>query len=106
MKSALIVVDVQNDFCEGGSLAVTGGAQVAADIAELLRGGSAYDHVVATKDHHVSPGDTGRGSPTSSIPGPCTARSGPRARRSTPTSIRSRSTRSSSRASTGRRTPA
>jgi len=57
MKSALIVVDVQNDFCEGGSLPVTGGAQVAADIAALLRGGSAYDHVVATKDHHVAPGD-------------------------------------------------
>ena len=39
MRSALIVVDVQNDFCEGGSLPVTGGAQVAADIAALLRAG-------------------------------------------------------------------
>ena len=57
MKSALIVVDVQNDFCEGGSLPVTGGAQVAAGIAALLHGGSAYDLVVATKDHHVDPGD-------------------------------------------------
>src|SRR3954468_114079 len=57
MKSALIVVDVQNDFCEGGSLPVAGGAQVAADIATLLRDGSAYDHVVATKDHHVDPGE-------------------------------------------------
>jgi nicotinamidase/pyrazinamidase len=57
MKSALIVVDVQNDFCEGGSLPVTGGAQVAADIAALLREGSSYDHVVATKDHHIDPGD-------------------------------------------------
>ena len=57
MKSALIVVDVQNDFCEGGSLPVTGGAQVAADIAQLLRDGTAYDHVVATKDHHIDPGD-------------------------------------------------
>ena len=63
MKRALLVVDVQNDFCEGGSLPVTGGAQVAHDIAELLhrwveRGpdAPAYDHVVATKDHHVSPG--------------------------------------------------
>ena len=36
MKRALIVVDVQNDFCEGGSLPVTGGAEVAHDIAELL----------------------------------------------------------------------
>ena len=57
MKSALIVVDVQNDFCEGGSLPVTGGAQVASDIATLLRDGTAYDHVVATKDHHVDPGE-------------------------------------------------
>ena len=32
MTRALIVVDVQSDFCEGGSLAVTGGAQVAADV--------------------------------------------------------------------------
>jgi nicotinamidase/pyrazinamidase len=62
VKRALIVVDVQNDFCEGGSLPVSGGAQVAADIARLLHHRSAdpdatiYDHVVATKDHHVDPG--------------------------------------------------
>lgn len=62
-KSALIVVDVQNDFCEGGSLPVAGGARVASDIADLLRartagrpGAAAYDHVVATKDHHIDPG--------------------------------------------------
>jgi nicotinamidase/pyrazinamidase len=55
MGRALLVVDVQNDFCEGGSLAVAGGAEVAAAISELLaRGG--YDTVVATKDHHVDPG--------------------------------------------------
>ena len=36
MKRALIVVDVQNDFCEGGSLAVHGGAAVAHRISELL----------------------------------------------------------------------
>jgi nicotinamidase/pyrazinamidase len=52
---ALIVVDVQNDFCEGGSLAVTGGAAVAAAISERLRT-APYDHVVATRDHHVDPG--------------------------------------------------
>ena len=46
---ALIVVDVQNDFSEGGSLAVTGGAKVASDIAELIASG-AYDTVVATRD--------------------------------------------------------
>jgi nicotinamidase/pyrazinamidase len=54
---ALIVVDVQNDFCEGGSLAVTGGAEIARRIAELIAGDHGYDHVVATRDHHVDPGD-------------------------------------------------
>ena len=57
---ALIVVDVQNDFCEGGSLAVAGGAAVAAAISAHVRavrtGSGAYDHVVATRDHHVDPG--------------------------------------------------
>ena len=43
---ALIVVDVQNDFCEGGSLAVTGGAAVAAAITDLLTGEHGYDVVV------------------------------------------------------------
>src|SRR3954451_463611 len=57
---ALIIVDVQKDFCEGGSLAVTGGADVARKVTELLsRHGSdpLYDHVVATMDYHVDPGD-------------------------------------------------
>lgn len=54
-RSALIVVDVQNDFCEGGSLPVTGGAAVAAAITAHLRGGG-YGEVVATKDWHVDPG--------------------------------------------------
>jgi nicotinamidase/pyrazinamidase len=52
---ALLVVDVQNDFCEGGSLAVTGGGAVAAEVSRLLRARS-YDHMVATRDHHVDPG--------------------------------------------------
>jgi nicotinamidase/pyrazinamidase len=63
MTRALIVVDVQNDFCEGGSLPVAGGARVASDIGELLHqwtrkgpDAPAYDHVVATKDHHIDPG--------------------------------------------------
>lgn len=55
MTTALIVVDVQNDFCEGGSLAVAGGAQVAADVADLIASGD-YPVVVATRDHHVDPG--------------------------------------------------
>jgi nicotinamidase/pyrazinamidase len=54
---ALIVVDVQNDFCEGGSLAVAGGAAVARGITELLAGGHRYDHVVATMDFHIDPGE-------------------------------------------------
>ncbi|MFD3663229.1 isochorismatase family protein [Streptomyces sp. NPDC058659] len=58
MHRALIVVDVQNDFCEGGSLAVTGGADVAAAITDLVgqTAGSSYRYVVATRDHHVDPG--------------------------------------------------
>jgi nicotinamidase/pyrazinamidase len=57
MTRALIVVDVQNDFCEGGSLAVAGGEAVAAAITEHTRAsGGEYAHVVATRDHHVDPG--------------------------------------------------
>ena len=64
MARALIVVDVQNDFCEGGSLAVAGGADVAFRIGELLHKwheaepqDRRYDYVVATRDHHIDPGD-------------------------------------------------
>ena len=56
MSRALIITDVQKDFCEGGSLAVTGGAAVAAAISGILASGSTWAHVVATKDHHVDPG--------------------------------------------------
>jgi nicotinamidase/pyrazinamidase len=55
MTRALIVVDVQNDFCEGGSLAVAGGAAVAAAISAHIAS-AGYDHVVATRDHHIAPG--------------------------------------------------
>lgn len=58
MHRALIVVDVQNDFCEGGSLAVAGGADVAAAITDLIGAAQpGYRHVVATRDHHIDPGD-------------------------------------------------
>ncbi|MFZ2509839.1 MAG: nicotinamidase [Gordonia sp. (in: high G+C Gram-positive bacteria)] len=55
MKSrrALIVVDVQNDFCEGGSLAVHGGAAVADAVTRLL---PEYSTIVATRDYHIDPG--------------------------------------------------
>lgn len=56
MTTALIVVDVQKDFCEGGSLAVPGGAATAARISNLLSGDHGYDQVVATRDHHIDPG--------------------------------------------------
>jgi nicotinamidase/pyrazinamidase len=52
---ALIVVDVQNDFCEGGSLAVAGGTDVARAVSQHVAEGG-FDHVVATRDHHVDPG--------------------------------------------------
>lgn len=56
-KTALIVVDVQNDFCEGGSLAVTGGAAVADRISHyLVDRGKQYDMIVATRDWHIDPG--------------------------------------------------
>ena len=53
---ALIIVDVQNDFCDGGSLAVDGGARVAARIGPHAAG-DGYDVVVATQDFHVDPGE-------------------------------------------------
>jgi nicotinamidase/pyrazinamidase len=54
-ERALIIVDVQNDFCEGGSLAVPGGAAVAAAIGPHARSGD-YDFVVASRDLHIDPG--------------------------------------------------
>ncbi len=64
MTRALIVVDVQNDFCEGGSLAVAGGAQVAHDVSQRVQrwkakqaGADTWTHIVATKDHHIDPGE-------------------------------------------------
>lgn len=55
MSRALIIVDVQNDFCEGGALAVNGGARTAFDITAHLRTYT-YAHVVATRDYHIEPG--------------------------------------------------
>lgn len=55
---ALLVVDVQRDFCEGGSLGVRGGEQVAHRIAELVAtSGPEYAAVVASRDWHVDPGN-------------------------------------------------
>jgi nicotinamidase/pyrazinamidase len=56
--TALLIVDVQRDFCEGGSLAVPGGAAVAGQIGNFLAGekGSRYGLLVATRDWHLEPG--------------------------------------------------
>ncbi|MFB4319687.1 isochorismatase family protein [Actinomadura sp. 21ATH] len=57
MGKALIIVDVQNDFCEGGSLGVAGGAGVAAAIsAHVTAKRDEYQHIVATRDFHLDPG--------------------------------------------------
>lgn len=59
MTSALVIVDVQNDFVEGGSLAVTGGKYLADSIDKYLRMMSMlYDVVIATRDWH-EPDDNG-----------------------------------------------
>jgi len=53
MRNALLVVDVQVDFVEGGSLGVQGGMQVAAMIARHLRHfKNEYQFVVASRDYH------------------------------------------------------
>lgn len=58
MSRALIIVDVQNDFCEGGSLAVSGGADVAGAISEYVDAHHGdFDHIVATQDWHIDPGE-------------------------------------------------
>lgn len=57
-KRALLIVDVQNDFCEGGSLAVSGGNTVAHAVnAHVASRADLYDHIVATADWHIDPGD-------------------------------------------------
>jgi nicotinamidase/pyrazinamidase len=57
MSRALIIVDVQNDFCEGGTLAVEGGAAVAGAITEYVDANQQhFDHIVATQDWHIEPG--------------------------------------------------
>jgi nicotinamidase/pyrazinamidase len=74
---ALVIVDVQNDFCEGGSLAVSGGAAVARAVSDYLAGpdGAGYDHVVASQDFHVDPGEHFSADPDyfSSWPAHCVA---------------------------------
>ncbi|WP_336664370.1 bifunctional nicotinamidase/pyrazinamidase [Elizabethkingia meningoseptica] len=51
MKKALIIVDVQNDFCEGGSLAVPGASEIIPYINSLMES-DGYDQIVLTQDYH------------------------------------------------------
>ena len=56
--TALLVVDVQLDFCEGGSMGVDGGAATAAAISRHLGAAHGrYAHVVASRDYHQDPGE-------------------------------------------------
>jgi nicotinamidase/pyrazinamidase len=60
MTRALLIVDVQNDFTEGGALAVAGGDAVASGISALLHAHAAdYDVVIASRDWHDASGDNG-----------------------------------------------
>lgn len=60
MTRALFVIDVQNDFTEGGALGVTGGARVARAVTDHLRAHrDRYDLVVASRDWHAPTGDNG-----------------------------------------------
>lgn len=65
MARALLIVDVQNDFTDGGALGVVGGSAVAAGVTELLRGnmselgGTRYALVAASRDWHRADGDNG-----------------------------------------------
>ncbi len=53
MKKALIIVDVQNDFCEGGALAVPESNSIIPYINELTRTND-YDEIILTQDWHPS----------------------------------------------------
>lgn len=50
-KSALIIVDMQNDFCEGGSLAVPGSLEII-PVINKLREDPAFDIIVRSRDYH------------------------------------------------------
>lgn len=60
MAKALFIVDVQNDFTEGGALAVTGGDQVATEISRYLgEHADDYDAIIASRDWHDAHSDNG-----------------------------------------------
>ncbi len=60
MARALFIIDVQNDFCEGGALACQGGARVASSITNYLANAkSSYEHVIASRDWHTPDSENG-----------------------------------------------
>jgi len=60
MTKALLIVDVQNDFTEGGALAVAGGDAVASAVTEYLAAHAAdYDVIIASRDWHDAASDNG-----------------------------------------------
>jgi nicotinamidase/pyrazinamidase len=60
MSRALFIIDVQNDFTEGGALAVEGGGAVAAGITRLLaEHPEHYDYLFASRDWHDGDNDNG-----------------------------------------------
>ena len=57
-STALVLVDIQNDFCEGGALGVEGGTEVARRVADFITAHrDDYARIVATADWHIDPGD-------------------------------------------------
>jgi nicotinamidase/pyrazinamidase len=57
MATALVVVDVQPTFCEGGQLPAAGGNDLAERLASYLAAqGRHFDVTVATRDAHIAPG--------------------------------------------------
>lgn len=60
MSRALLIVDIQNDFTEGGALAVEGGDAVASAVsAHLATHADDYDVIIASRDWHDADGDNG-----------------------------------------------
>ena len=57
MSKALIVVDMQKDFCDGGALGIDGGYKLADEIAFYLSIASPNLTIVATTDWHIDPGE-------------------------------------------------
>ncbi len=56
-RRALVIVDVQPDFCEGGKLAVEGGNACAERIADFVtENANEYELIVTTQDWHIEPG--------------------------------------------------